>query len=325
MNACTFCSSASTANDFFPTAAWTMPLLSTRNSILPAFSSFTARATSIVTEPAVLDLLDVLDADRVCPGRLGLLGLLPLRNHQHPHRLAGAVRQRHGAAHDLIGVLRVDTQPHRDIHRLVEGRVRRRLHALDRRPRPVQLARPERRDGRPIFLAAHVHQSTTSSPIERAVPATIAIAASSELALRSGILISAIFLTWARVTLPTFCRLEVGEPFSIPASFLRSTAAGGVFVMKVKERSLKIVTSTGVTMPSACAVRALNCFTNSMMFTPCGPRAVPTGGAGVACPAGTCSFTIAAIGFAMSPCAPLCASTRLPVYPSSRQCALSCR
>src|SRR5207245_2528734 len=52
--------------------------------------------------------------------------------------------------------------------------------------------------------------------------------------------------------------------------------------------------------------------------TPCGPRAVPTGGAGVACPAGTCSFTIAAIGFAMSPCAPLCASTRLPVYSSMR-------
>src|SRR2546428_8447626 len=62
-------------------------------------------------------------------------------------------------------------------------------------------SRLERRDGRPVFLATQVHQSTTSSPIERAVPATIAIAASSELALRSGILISAIFLTWARVTL----------------------------------------------------------------------------------------------------------------------------
>src|SRR2546429_647793 len=36
-----------------------------------------------------------------------------------------------------------------------------------------------------------------------------------------------------------------------------------------------------------------------MMFTPCGPSAVPTGGAGVACPAGTCSFTTAAIGLAI--------------------------
>src|SRR2546425_12656539 len=42
-----------------------------------------------------------------------------------------------------------------------------------------------------------------------------------------------------------------------------------------------------------------NCFTNSMMFTTWGPSAVPTGGAGVACPAGTCSFTTAAIGLAI--------------------------
>src|SRR6266700_1027087 len=36
-----------------------------------------------------------------------------------------------------------------------------------------------------------------------------------------------------------------------------------------------------------------------MMLTPWGPSAVPTGGAGVACPAGTCSFTTAVIGFAI--------------------------
>ena len=117
--------------------------------------------------------------------------------------------------------------------------------------------------------------------------------------MRSGILISAIFCTCARVTVPTFCRLDVGEPFSMPASFLRSTAAGGVFVMKVNVRSLKIVTSTGVTMPAADCVLALNCLTNSMMFTPWGPSAVPTGGAGVAWPAGTCSLTTATIGLAI--------------------------
>src|SRR5881628_2896859 len=38
-----------------------------------------------------------------------------------------------------------------------------------------------------------------------------------------------------------------------------------------------------------------------MMFTPWGPSAVPTGGAGVASPAGTCSFTTAAMGFAIVP------------------------
>src|SRR5213076_1021859 len=125
---------------------------------------------------------------------------------------------------------------------------------------------------------------------------------------KSGSLISAIFLSWARVTFPTFWRFEVGEPFSMPTSFLRSTAAGGVLVMKVNVRSLKIVTSTGVIIPCACAVLALNCLTNSMMFTPWGPSAVPTGGAGVACPAGTWSFTIAAMGLAiLSLC--VCASS----------------
>src|SRR6266566_1789385 len=53
MKARRFSSSASTANDFLPVGACTMPLLSTRNSIFPAFSSLTARATSMVTVPAL--------------------------------------------------------------------------------------------------------------------------------------------------------------------------------------------------------------------------------------------------------------------------------
>src|SRR5262245_15077331 len=36
------------------------------------------------------------------------------------------------------------------------------------------------------------------------------------------------------------------------------------------------------------------------MFTPCWPRAGPTGRAGVACPAGSCSFTIALTSLAMA-------------------------
>jgi len=56
-------------------------------------------------------------------------------------------------------------------------------------------------------------------------------------------------------------------------------------------------------MPSGSfAVLALNCFTKSMMFTPCGPSAVPTGGAGVALAAGNCNFTIACNFFAINPC-----------------------
>src|SRR5205085_9169444 len=46
----------------------------------------------------------------------------------------------------------------------------------------------------------------------------------------------------------------------------------------------------GVMMPSESFVRALNCLQTSMMLTPCWPRAGPTGGAGLAAPAGTCSL-----------------------------------
>src|SRR5579871_1139208 len=54
-------------------------------------------------------------------------------------------------------------------------------------------------------------------------------------------------------------------------------------------------------MPSgSLAVFALNCFTKSIMLTPCGPSAVPTGGAGVALPAGNCNFTIAWTFFAIA-------------------------
>src|SRR5215813_12309292 len=50
-------------------------------------------------------------------------------------------------------------------------------------------------------------------------------------------------------------------------------------------------------LPRWDSVAALYCFTKSMMLTPCGPSAVPTGGAGVAAPAGSCTFTTAASFF----------------------------
>src|SRR5918999_2086902 len=57
--------------------------------------------------------------------------------------------------------------------------------------------------------------------------------------------------------------------------------------------------TTGMIRPSWSLpeVFALNALQNSMMFTPCGPSAVPTGGAGVAAPAWSCSLTSAAIFF----------------------------
>src|SRR5215472_1842032 len=61
-----------------------------------------------------------------------------------------------------------------------------------------------------------------------------------------------------------------------------------------------MLTSTGKIIPSGSfAVLALNCLQKSMMLSPCGPRAVPTGGAGVAFAAGNCSFTTALTFFAI--------------------------
>src|SRR2546422_8327 len=189
-----------------------------------------------VSASAVKDFFPI--AREIGARRLGLLRLVALRDREHPAALAGAVRQREGAADDLIRVLGVDAEPHRDVHRLVELGVRGGLHLVHRLAGSRELAGLERRRRRAVALAVDAHQSTTSSPMDRAVPAIIFMAPSRSTALRSGSFSSAIFRTWARVTFPTFCRFDVGEPFSMPASFLRSTAAGGVLVMNVKLRSL---------------------------------------------------------------------------------------
>src|SRR6266496_2355243 len=52
-----------------------------------------------------------------------------------------------------------------------------------------------------------------------------------------------------------------------------------------------MVISTGITVPDLSSVAALYCLQNSMVWTPWGPRAVPTGGAGVAFPAGNWILT----------------------------------
>ena len=140
-------------------------------------------------------------------------------------------------------------------------------------------------------------QPSTLMPMDRAVPAMILSAASIVVAFRSGILVWAISRTWAAVTVPTLVLCGSGLPLSTPAAFLISSGAGGVFVMNEKARSSKIEISTGMMLPRWPSVAAFYCFTKSMMFTPCGPSAVPTGGAGVAWPAGSCTLTTAASFF----------------------------
>src|SRR3990170_906497 len=58
-----------------------------------------------------------------------------------------------------------------------------------------------------------------------------------------------------------------------------------------------MVSSTGTTCPICAWVASLYALQNSMMLTPCWPSAVPTGGAGVACPARIWSLTTASTFF----------------------------
>src|SRR5262249_11449644 len=156
----------------------------------------------------------------------------------------------------------------------------------------VQLLAVDLRPPLAVRLAVLRHYFSTSTPIERAVPATTSIACSTSRALRSTSFVSAIERSWSCVSRPTLFRFGSPEPLSIFSASLIRTAAGGVFVMNVNERSSKTVISTGVMRPCSCAVCALNALQNSMMLTPCWPSAGPTGGAGLACPPGIWSLMI---------------------------------
>ena len=133
-----------------------MPAFSTRYSTLPDLASLTARLDlegdradlrvrhqaagteqladladrahhvrsgdgRVKVVPARLDLgHQVVGADMVGTGRLGLLRLLALGEDQDAHGLAEPVGEDHGAAHHLVGLAGVDAETHTDIDRLVE-------------------------------------------------------------------------------------------------------------------------------------------------------------------------------------------------------------
>src|SRR5215218_3702962 len=146
-------------------------------------------------------------------------------------------------------------------------------------------------------------------PMLRAVPSMTLMPASMSLTLRSAIFVSAIWRTWSRVTRPTVSRFAVAAPLSIPAALRRRSGAGGVLRTNVNERSSKIVICAGMTCPLLSAVRSLYALVNSTMLMPCGPSAVPTGGAGVALPAGSCS--VRTIRIFLATCCSLPASLQL--------------
>src|ERR1700730_8422713 len=84
----------------------------------------------------------------------------------------------------------------------------------------------------------------------RAVPRTERMAASTSKQFRSGILILAISSTCFSVILPTLILCGSADPLARFTARLISTGTGGVFVMKVNERSEKIVITTGMIKPS---------------------------------------------------------------------------
>src|SRR6185369_12443110 len=145
----------------------------------------------------------------------------------------------------------INAQANRDFDRLVELRKRILLYELHRVSRAGDGVLAARKCGGRfrVFLSVSRHQSTTVMPMDRAVPSIIRIADSTLAALRSGILSVAMSRTCFLVTRATLVLFDVAEPLSTPAAFFSRTAAGGVFVMKVKLRSENTVISTGMIIP----------------------------------------------------------------------------
>ena len=88
--------------------------------------------------------------------------------------------------------------------------------------------------------------SSTLIPILLAVPAIMLIAASKDAAFKSGIFISAISWILALEIVATFVLFGTPEPDLMLQAFFNKTAAGGVFVMKLKLLSAYTVITTGM-------------------------------------------------------------------------------
>ena len=137
-------------------------------------------------------------------------------------------------------------------------------------------------------------------PIEWAVPAIIFLAVSTSVVLRSGSLASATSVNCWSVMVPAVSLGVLDEPFLILIFCFISSDTGGSLVIKVKVRSSKTVISAGITWPFLSLVFSLYWLINSMMLTPCCPRAGPMGGAGFAVPAGRFSLRMVLTFFAIA-------------------------
>src|SRR5262245_13741588 len=213
---------------------------------------------------------EVVRAHEVGAGVASGDGGFAFGEHRDPDIGTGTGRQGDRAPEGLVGLAGIDAEADHELDGLVEARRAERLHEVDALTERV-LRRPiEPRQRVAILLALHltsfrlaapsglacfagrarwsrsedrraadrrIAAYLTLMPIERAVPATWSLAASRSLALRSGILTLAISSIWASVTEPASSRPAVFAPFSRPAASRSRTEVGGVFRMKVNERS----------------------------------------------------------------------------------------
>ena len=168
MKASTFSASLASSKLTLPTGAWMLPPSSLRNSTLPAAYSFTAVGMSSTTVPDLgegilpcgprirpsLDTLRIMagvataTSKSVQPSEIFLIRSSPPAS-MAPAALARAtsspsqkamtflltpmpVRQAHGPAQGLVGLLDVDAQVHDDVHGGVELGGGQRLEGLDR-------------------------------------------------------------------------------------------------------------------------------------------------------------------------------------------------
>ena len=125
------------------------------------------------------------------------------------------------------------------------------------------------------------------TPMLRGVPRTMLIADSSETVLRSGIFSFAISSTCAAVSFATLSRLGRALPLSILHAFFDEHGNGRRLQNKGERPILVDGDDNGMMSPAWSAVFALNSLVKPGMLIPCGPSVEPTGGPGVALPAGS--------------------------------------
>ena len=229
--------------------------------------------------------------------REGFLGLVALGEDGDAHELAGAVGQHDGAAHHLVGVPRVDAQPHVGLHGWVEVDARGLLEQVDRfvgRVHASALHELGQRPGSACRAWTSVRSSVRpwrASPCDAGWTCRCVVLHAAGDRVRPagrprllvgdldahragralddagggvevvGVEVDHLGLgdlrSWARLTLPTRSRPVVDEPFSTPAALRSRSAAGGVLSTKVKLRSSKMVIWAGMTWPAWAAVRSL--------------------------------------------------------------------